>query len=187
MHANDLTVQSVYIVQIVVNYSLSSLHCTCINGSSTKRQICLNKIQFCSRYCQVCPRSFSKFSKITRYIYIYTVYLCVKQAMFFNVKNLRLAPQYRKWLLQISASSVRNIHTKVEETSATCNNKSDGRLTWLVGNLHVSWGLKHGTGGWLLVIRTIFLSCKINWYFIVIYILRLFCFLKIFPHIFQTQ
>ena len=117
----------------------------------------------------------------------YTVYLCVKQTMFFNVKNLPLAPQYRKRLLQISANSVRNIHNhaKVEKTSATCNNKR--WLTWFVGNLHVLWGLKHGTGGWLLVIRTIFLSCKMNWYFMVVYILRLNCFFKIFPHIFPTQ
>ena len=62
--------------------------------------------------------------------------------MFFNVKNLPLAPQYRKRLLQISANSVRNIHNhaKVEKTSATCNNKR-----WFVGNLHVlRWD------GWLI-------------------------------------
>ena len=115
-----------------------------------------------------------------------TVWLCVKQTMFFNVINLPLVPQYRERLLKISANSVRNIqnHAKVEKTSATCNNK---RLTWFVSNLHVLWGLKHGTGGRLLVIRTIFLSCKINWYFVVIYILRLYCFFLIFPPIFPTQ
>ena len=45
--------------------------------------------------------------------------------MFFNGKNLPLAPQYRKRLLQISANSVRNIHNpaKVGKTSTTCNNK----------------------------------------------------------------
>ena len=106
----------------------------------------------------------------------YTVHLCVKQTMFFNVKNLPLAPQYRKRLLQISANSVRNIHNhaKVGKTSATCNNKR--WLTWLVGNLHVLWGLKQGMGGWLLVMRKIFFSYKINWYFMVISILRLYCF-----------
>ena len=110
----------------------------------------------------------------------YTVWLCVKQTMFFSVKNLPLAPQYRKRRLKINANSVRSIHNhaKVEKTSATCNNKR--WLTWFVGNLHVLWGLKHGKGGWLLVIRTIFLSCKINWYFMVIYILRLYCFFKSF-------
>ena len=68
--------------------------------------------------------------------------------MFLNVKNLPLAPQYRKRLLQIDRNSVRNIqnHAKVEKTSVTCNNKR-----WFVGNLHVLWGLKHGMGGWLLV------------------------------------
>ena len=118
---------------------------------------------------------------------VYTVCLCVKQTMFFNVKNLPLAPQYQKRLLQICVNSVRNIHNhaKVEKTSTTCNNKR--WLTWFVGNLHVLWGLKHGMGGWLLVIRMIILSCKINWYFMVIYILRLSCFFKVFPPIFPTQ
>ena len=38
-------------------------------------------------------------------------------------------------------------------------------------------------GGWLLVKRTKFLSCKINWYFMVIYILRIYCFFKnLFTH-----
>ena len=62
----------------------------------------------------------------------YAVYLCVKQTMSFNVKNLPLAPQYRKRLQQISANSVRNIHNhaKVGKTSATCNNKR--WLTWFV-------------------------------------------------------
>ena len=80
---------------------------------------------------------------------------------------------------------MRNIHNhaKVEKTSATCNNKR-----WFVGNLHVLRGLKHGMGGWWLVKRTIFLSYKINWYFMVIYILRLNCFFfLIFSHIFPTQ
>ena len=104
--------------------------------------------------------------------------------MFFNVKNLPLAPQYRKRLLQKSTISVRNVHNhaKVEKTSATFNNKR-----WFVGNLHVLWGLKHGMGGWLLVTRTIFVSCKINWYFMVIYILRHNCFFKIFSHISPTR
>ena len=110
--------------------------------------------------------------------------LCVKQTMFFNVKNLPLAPRYGKRLLQISANSLRNIHNlaKVGKTSATCNNKR--WLTWFVGNLH-----KHGMGGWLLVIRKIFLSCKINWYFMAIYILRLYCFffLNLYTHHFPTQ
>ena len=45
--------------------------------------------------------------------------------MLFNVKNLPLAPQYRKRLLQINGNSVRNIHNhaNVEKPSATCNNK----------------------------------------------------------------
>ena len=43
-------------------------------------------------------------------------------------------------------------------------------------DLQVLWGLKHGMDGWLLVTHTIFLSCKINWYFLLIYILRLYCF-----------
>ena len=126
---------------------------------------------------------------LCRFPLAYTVYLCVKQTMFFNVKNLPLAPQYLKRLLQISANSVRNIynHAKVGKTSATCNNKR--WLTWFVGNLHVRvlWGLKHGMGGWLLVIRKIFLPCKINSYFMVIYILRLYYFFKIFLHIFPTE
>ena len=47
----------------------------------------------------------------------YTVYLCVKQLdkaiiMSFNVKNLPLAPQYRKRPLKISENSVRNIHSQ---------------------------------------------------------------------------
>ena len=74
---------------------------------------------------------------------------------------------------------------RLKTNRATCNNKR--WLTWLVGNLHVLSGLKHGMGGWLLVIRTIFLSCKINWYFMVIYILRLYCFFKIFLPILPTQ
>ena len=80
--------------------------------------------------------------------------------MFFNANNLPLAPQYRK--RQINGNSVRNIHnhTKVEKTSATFNNKR--WLTWFVGNFHVSWGLKHGMGGRLVVIPNIFLSYKIN-------------------------
>ena len=43
--------------------------------------------------------------------------------MLFNVKNLPLAPQYRRRLLQINGNSVRNIHNhaKVEKPSATCN------------------------------------------------------------------
>ena len=116
----------------------------------------------------------------------YTVYLCEKQT-FFNVKNLPLAPQYWKSLLQISANSVRNIHNhaKVGKTSATCNNKQ--WLAWFVGNLHILWVLKHGMGGWLVVIPNIFLSYKINWYFMIIYILTLYCFFEIFPHIFPTQ
>ena len=63
--------------------------------------------------------------------------------MFFNVKNLPLAPQ-------ITIISVRKIHNhvKVAETSATCNNKR-----WFGGNLHVLWGLKHGKGGRLLLTR----------------------------------
>ena len=119
----------------------------------------------------------------------YTVYLCVKQTMFFNVENLPLAPQYRKRLLQVSANSVRNIHNhaNIGKTSATCNNKR--WLTWFVGNFHVSWGLKHGMGGRLVVIPNIFLSYKINWYFMVIYILHYIAFIWIFPHIlnFPTQ
>ena len=54
-------------------------------------------------------------------------------------------------------------------------------------DLQVLWGLKHGMDGWLLVTHTIFLSSKINWYFLLIYILRLYCFFLIFPHIFPTQ
>ena len=79
-----------------------------------------------------------------------TVCLRVKQTMFFNVKNLPLAPQYRKRLLKISANSARNIHNhaKVEKNTATCNNLNNKRwLTWFVGNLHVLWGLKHWMGG----------------------------------------
>ena len=38
--------------------------------------------------------------------------------------------------------------------------------------------------GWLIAVkRTKFLSCKINWYFMVIYILRIYCFFKnLFTH-----
>ena len=70
-----------------------------------------------------------------------------KQTMFFNVKNLPLAPQYPKRLLKISANFVRNIHNhaKVEKPSATCNNKRC--LTWFEGKLHVLWFLKYGMGG----------------------------------------
>ena len=77
---------------------------------------------------------------------VYCLIVC-KTNYVFNVKNLPLAPQYRKRLLKISVNSVRNIHNhaKVEKTSATCNNKR--RLTWFVGNPHVFWGLKHGMGG----------------------------------------
>ena len=78
-------------------------------------------------------------------------------------------------------NSVRNIHNhaKVEKTSATCNNKR-----WFVVDLNVLRGLKHGMGDWWLVKRTISLSCKINWYFMVIYILRLNCFfLNLFTHL----
>ena len=81
----------------------------------------------------------------------YTVYLCVKQldkaiTMSFNVKNLPLAPQYRKRPLKISENSVRNIHSqpKFEKPSATCNNKRTSPLmgleTWdgwlIAGNTH---------------------------------------------------
>ena len=73
----------------------------------------------------------------------------------FNVKNLPLAPQYRKRLLKItsSANSVRNIHNhaKVQKTSATCNNKR--WLTWFVGNLHVVVGLETWDG-WFIAGNT---------------------------------
>ena len=81
--------------------------------------------------------------------WVYTVYLCVKQlnkiiTMFSNVKNLPLAPQYRKRLLQIStvtARSARNIHN---HACATCNDKRSSSLmgfeTWdgwlIAGNTH---------------------------------------------------
>ena len=65
--------------------------------------------------------------------------------MFFNVKNLPLAPQYRKRLLQMSTISVRNIHNrvKVEKTSTTGNNKR-----WFVETLHVLRGFETWDG-WL--------------------------------------
>ena len=71
--------------------------------------------------------------------------------MFFNVKNLPQAPQYRERLLKISTNSVRNIHNhaKVEKTSATCNNKR--WLTWFVGNPLV--GLETWDG-WLIAGNT---------------------------------
>ena len=82
--------------------------------------------------------------------------------MFSNVKNLPLAPQYRKRLLQISTVTARNIHN---HACATCNDK---RSSSLMG--FETWD------GWLLVTHTILLSSKINWYFLLIYILRLYCF-----------
>ena len=116
-----------------------------------------------------------------------TVYLCVKQTMFFMSKTYLWLHNIEKdfyKLVQILWETFTTTH-RLEKTSATCNNKR--WLTWFVGNLHVSSGLKHGLGGWLLVIRKIFWSYKINWYFMVIYILRLYCFFLIFPHIFPTQ
>ena len=92
---------------------------------------------------------------LCRFPFAYTVYLFVKQTMFFNGKNLPLAPQYRKRLLQISTNSVRNIHNpaKVGKTSATCNNKR--WLTWLVGNLHVRVFMGLETwDGWLIAGNT---------------------------------
>ena len=81
--------------------------------------------------------------------------------MFFNVKNLPLARQYRKRLLQISAHSVRNIHNhaKVEKTSATCNNKRSSRLsrlkTWdgrlIADNMHDIFAMQNK-----LLLSTIF-------------------------------
>ena len=73
--------------------------------------------------------------------WVYTVYLCVKQrnkiiTMFSNVKNLPLAPQYRKRLLQICTVTARNIHNVT--TPAQHVTTSD---------LQVLWGLKHGMDG----------------------------------------
>ena len=70
--------------------------------------------------------------------------------MFFNVKNLPLALQYRKRLLQMSTISVRNIHNrvKVEKTSTTCNNKR-----WFVETLHVLRGFETWDG-WLIAGNT---------------------------------
>ena len=78
--------------------------------------------------------------------WVYTVYLCVKQlnkiiTMFSNVKNLPLAPQYRKRLLQISTVTARNIHN---HANATCNDKRSSSLmgfeTWdgwlIAGDTH---------------------------------------------------
>ena len=61
--------------------------------------------------------------------------------MFSNVKNLPLAPQYRKRLLQISTVTARNIHN---HACATCNDKRSSSLmgfeTWdgwlIAGNTH---------------------------------------------------
>ena len=138
----------------VPKYSRSSLRCTRINGSSTKTSDLLKEDSVLLKVFSVLPKVILKVLKDHQEItslcgspLAYTVYLCVKQlsrtiTMFFDVKNLPLAPKYRKRLLQISAMSVRNIHNhaKVEKTSATRNNKR-----WFVGNLHVLWGLKHGT------------------------------------------
>ena len=78
--------------------------------------------------------------------WVYTVYLCVKRlnktiTKFSNVKNLPLAPQYRKRLLQMSTVAARNIHN---HASATCNDKRSSSLmgfeTWdgwlIAGNTH---------------------------------------------------
>ena len=62
---------------------------------------------------------------------------------------------------------------------------SDG--SWTSFTVHVLRGLQLGMGGCLLVTRTIFLSCKIDWYCMVIYILNTILLFLIFPHIFQTQ
>ena len=61
--------------------------------------------------------------------------------MFSNVKNVPLAPQYRKRLLQISTVTARNIHN---HACATCNDKRSSSLmgfeTWdgwlIAGNTH---------------------------------------------------
>ena len=72
-------------------------------------------------------------------------------------------------------------HAKVEKTSATCNTEQQAMVNLVRGQpsrlvVLETWD------GWLIAgnIRTIFLSCKINWYFMVIYILRLYCFFKSF-------
>ena len=64
---------------------------------------------------------------------MYTVCLCVKQlnkniTMFFNVKNLPLAPQYRKRRLQITCNtiSMRNIHNHLELKNQRDITTSDG-------------------------------------------------------------
>ena len=144
MHANDLPVYTVYTVQIVVKYSPSSLRCKRINGSYTKTQDLLIEVssfaQGILRFAQGSSQSSQRSLGDDWLMWtplVYTVCLCARQTMFFNVKNLPLAPQYRKRLLKISANSVRSIHNhaKVEKTSGTCNKKR--WLTWFVGNLHV--------------------------------------------------
>ena len=67
--------------------------------------------------------------------WVYTVYLCVKQlnkiiTMFSNVKNLPLAPQYRKRSLLL-----RETFTTTPAQHVTTS------------DLQVLWGLKHGMDG----------------------------------------
>ena len=52
--------------------------------------------------------------------------------MFFIVKNLPLAPQYRKRLLQIFVIFVRNIHNhaKVEKLARHVTTSDDGSWAW---------------------------------------------------------
>ena len=129
MHANDLPV---YTVQMDLKYSPSSLHCKRINGSYTKTSDLLKEdsvlLQVFSGLPKVILKVLKDHSEMTGLCgspLAYTVCFSVKLTMFFNVKNLPLAPQYRKKTLKISANSVRNIHNhaKVEKTSVTCNNK----------------------------------------------------------------
>ena len=152
-----------------VKYFPSSLRCTRIKLNETKKSDLLKENSVLLKVFSVLPEVILEALKdhnkeiigLCGSPLVYTVYIFVRKT----------TPQYRRIFLQIRANSVRNIHNhaKVEKTSATCNNKR----RWFVADLHVLRGLKHGMGDWWLVKRTISLSCKINWYFMVIYIWRL--------------
>ena len=94
--------------------------------------------------------------------------------MFSNVKNVPLAPQYRKRLLQISTVTARNIHN---HASATSNDKRSPSLmgfeTWdgwlIAGNTHNTFVMQN----------KLILPAYINFKTILLFL--------IFPYIFPTQ
>ena len=90
---------------IVGKHSPSSVRCKRINGSSTKTSDLLKEHSVLLKVFSVLPRVLLKVLKdhyemigLCGSLLMYTLYLCVKQLnnMFFNVKNLPLAPQYQK-------------------------------------------------------------------------------------------